>query len=380
MRRYSRYITENFASSALFITAGLTCVIWLTQSLRFVDMIVNRGLDILAFLYLTTMLLPSLLGFMLPIALGISVLYCYNRLIVDSELVVLKSIGLSRGQIAKPALLFALLMVVVGYMISLYLLPLSYRQYKDMQAFARDNYASLLLQEGVFNSPVDGLTVFIRERQSDGTLKGILVHDNRNPEKPVTMMAEEGRLVKTPQGPRFTLLKGNRQEIDHQEERLSFLAFDDYVLDISLYTSGKGVRMREAKERYMHELWSPEDQITSLQRAEFHMEAHGRLTWPLYNLALPLFSLAVLLGGQFNRRGNWRRHTVAVLGNLVIISLAVATNNFLIKHLQWVWLMYALPICVGGTCLFFIMHSPLKPPVPSGPTSADMATPATGGA
>ena len=114
MQQYSKYIMANLAGATLFIASGLTCVIWLTQSLRFVDLIVNRGLDMLAFLYLTTMMLPSLLGFLLPIALAISVMYTYHRLVADSELVILKSAGLSRWQLAKPAVVFAVAVALIG--------------------------------------------------------------------------------------------------------------------------------------------------------------------------------------------------------------------------------------------------------------------------
>lgn len=365
--RYSKYIIGQLGGATLFIASGLTCVIWLTQSLRFVDLIVNRGLDMLAFIYLTTMMLPSLLGFLLPVALAISALYTYHKLLADSELVVLRSAGLSRWQLARPAVWFATGIVLLGYAISLYLLPVSYGQYKDMQAFAKDNYVALLLQEGVFNSPVDGLTVFIRNRSSDGTLHGILVHDNRNPNAPVTMMAEEGQLVKTPKGPSFILKDGNRQEIDHEEERLSFLAFDDYVLDISLFAKEQRVRERDEKERFLGELLDPEEGVSPVRRAEFRAEAHQRLTWPLQNMALLLFVLAMLLAGQFNRRGNWRRYTVTLICVGMLLSAAVAVSNIVVKHPQLMWLMYALPI---GTCilsLYAIVRSPLERAVPPEP-------------
>jgi lipopolysaccharide export system permease protein len=357
----------QLAGATLFVASGLTCVIWLTQSLRFVDLIVNRGLDMLAFIYLTTMMLPSLLGFMLPIALAISTLYTYHKLLADSELVVLKSAGLSRWQLARPAVVFAVGIVALGYVISLYLLPVSYRQYKDMQAFARDNYASLLLQEGVFNNPVEGLTVFIRERNDDGTLEGILVHDNRDPDAPVTMMAEEGQLVKTPRGPSFILKNGNRQEIDHQEEQLSFLGFDDYVLDISLFTDAQGKRVRDDKERYLSELFYPEDDVTEVQRAEFRAEAHQRLTWPLQNMMLTLFVMSMLLGGQFNRRGNWKRYTVTLVSVGGMLATVVAISNIIVKHPGLIGAMYALPIVISVCSFYAIVRSPLERDVPSEP-------------
>jgi lipopolysaccharide export system permease protein len=207
---YTRYIVKTLSIPALLILCTLTSIIWLTQALRFIDLIVNRGLDFSTFFYLSLLLIPSLAIVVLPVSLFSAVILVYNKLIMDSELIVLKGAGLSKFDLAKPALIVALGATFIGYFMSLYLLPASYREFKDMQAFIRNNYASLLLQEGVFSSPVEGLTVYIQERQEDGMLKGILVHDGRIPDKPVTMMAQQGALVQTSNGPRFDLINGNR--------------------------------------------------------------------------------------------------------------------------------------------------------------------------
>lgn len=364
MYRYSKYIISNQAMATLFIAAGLTCIIWLTQSLRFVDLIVNRGLDTLAFVYLTTMLLPSLLGFMLPIAAAIGIIYTYHRLQNESELVILKSAGLSSWQLAKPALTFCLLVVAIGYSISLYLLPISYRQYSDMQAYARNNYVSLLLQEGVFNSPVDNLTVFIRERDASGNLRGIMVQDNRDPKRAITMLAEEGQLVNTPKGPSFILKRGDRQERDSKTGRLSFLGFDDYVLDISLFTKDQTVRQRDAKERFLKELLFPENTIKPTERAEFLTEAHQRLTWPLHNMSLPLFVLAMLLNARFNRRGNWKLYTTTLIGVGITLALVIGVSNFSVKHPECIVLMYLIPASVMFISFYSLARPPSEPFVP----------------
>ena len=105
--------------------------------------------------------------------------------------------------LAVPALFVASFITFIIYIISFYALPASYREFKDMQSFIRNNYASTLLQEGVFSTPVDRLTVYIESRDNEGILRGILVHDARDPERPITMMAQEGVLQQTPAGPRF---------------------------------------------------------------------------------------------------------------------------------------------------------------------------------
>jgi hypothetical protein len=79
----------------VLVTLTLTCAIWLTQSLRFIELIVNRGLSIGTFLYLTLLLLPSFLWLMLPISSRRGAVHL-QPLATDSELVVMRSAGLGR--------------------------------------------------------------------------------------------------------------------------------------------------------------------------------------------------------------------------------------------------------------------------------------------
>ena len=81
--------------------------------------------------------------------------------------------------------------------------------------------AAFLLQEGVFTQVSDDLTVYVRSRDPDGTLHGILVDDARDKNAHATIIAERGRLVEGPNGPRVLLESGSRQEIDRDTGRLN---------------------------------------------------------------------------------------------------------------------------------------------------------------
>jgi lipopolysaccharide export system permease protein len=361
MYRYSLYLMKNLAGPFLLITFSLTCIVWLMRALRFVDYIVNRGLSIGSFLYLTLLLLPSLLGFIAPAALFVAVLFSYHKLTMDSEMVVLRSAGLSRWQILRPALYFAGVVMLFGYVISLYLLPLSYRQFKDLQTYVRDNYASLLLQEEVFNTPVEGLTVFIAKREEDGTLKNILVHDGRIPSRPVTMMAEDAQLVQTPGGPRFYLRQGNRQEIDYENNRVSFLDFESYTLDISFYTKAAGDRTRDSKELFFSELMT-EDKIDENRRKQLLAEMHERLSWPLTTPVLVLIALTGLLTGEFNRRGQWRRIAFTIGGAIGFLGVFVAITGLVVKYPFAGIMLYGWLALVATVCLVMLLRDRVEAP------------------
>lgn len=341
VQRYQLYLARQILGPFLLVAAGLTAVIWLSQSLRFIDLIVNKGLSIGAFLYLGVLLMPSFLGVILPIALFCSLIFAFNRLTLDSELISLRAAGLGPWGIAGPALGIAAVVTIFVYAINLYFTPASYREFKERQFVIRGDFSSLLLQEGVFTPLGSGRTVYVRARGEGGTLLGILVHDEQNPDRPITMMAEQGELVASEDGPRFVLFKGNRQEIDREHGQLSLLYFDRYALDLAQLAEKPGQRWREPRERYVHELLNPgttEDDLRNM--GKFRAELHQRIVSPLYAFALTLIGLAALLTGEHNRRGQWRRILIAIGAALAVEAIGLALSNLIVKNSSLAGLFY----------------------------------------
>lgn len=355
MRLYNKYIIQSLFLPVIVITLALTGIIWLSQSLRFIDLIVSRGLDISTFLYLSSLLIPSLLIIILPIALFSAVLYTYNKLIADSELIVLRSAGLDRLSLALPAIIVAGVVTLFAYLISFYLFPASYREFKDTQVYVRDNYASVLLQEGVFSTPVKGLTVYVESRGENGMLGGILVHDSRNPERPATMMAQEGRLIQTDLGPRFELIKGSRQEVDRENGNLTVLEFDSYPFDLSVYTDVGEERWREPEERFLNELFFPTDASEKV-KGKLTAEGHHRIIWPLYNIILTLLALTSLFSGQFNRRGQWKRILASTVFAVLLVVIYMGLKSAAASSLTMVFLLYLSALSFLGGCFYVLIY------------------------
>ena len=371
MQAITRYILTQLFTAMVFVSLGLTLVVWLSQSLRWIGYIVNRGLPATTFFSFVALLLPSFLGVVLPIAAFCAVLFIYYKLIMDSELVVLRAAGLSQLQLARPALLLVVFVIAVGYSITLYFLPVSYREFKDLQSRIRNDYSAVLLREGTFNSISDGITVYVRSRSSEGELRGILVHNNRDPSKPVTMMAERGALVMSDSGPRVVMINGNRQQVERESGKLSLLYFDRYTVELAEFQDNVNTRWREPRERFLPELLFPSsNQNDQKYRNALIAEGHQRLVAPLYSLAFIMVALAALLSGEFNRRGQLRRVFVAVVcvGLLEVLSLAL--HDFSTRALQAIPAMYAAAILPSLASLFVLLRAPQRPMPALGPEEA----------
>ena len=121
--RIDRYIGSQLALALLLVTLGFVLLIWLTQSLRFIQIIVAHGLSPLVFIRLTSLLVPSFVATILPITCFIVVLFIYARLGGDRELTIMRGIGLSDFALARPALAVAAGSVLLGYVLNLGVVP-----------------------------------------------------------------------------------------------------------------------------------------------------------------------------------------------------------------------------------------------------------------
>jgi lipopolysaccharide export system permease protein len=299
----SRYLLGQLLGPVAILTLLLTGVIWLVNSLQFLDLVINRGQSAPTFLYLILLLLPSLLMLIMPIAYFFATLFTLQRLQSDSELVVMASAGFSLRQLAMPVLAAAGIVMVLTCASALYLAPLGQRALRDKVLDIRADMAGALLNEGDFNTPSQGLTVFIRRLGSNGEIRGILVHDNRDKLRPITYLAEKGVLAQTPAGTRLIMLDGTIETSGQGGKQLQVLHFQSDTINLDQFSGPARSTLRKIQERYLDELfWPPEkDGVTQKIRNQFFAEAHNRLSMPLYCIAFALIALAAVTRGRRQR-------------------------------------------------------------------------------
>ncbi|MEM6903290.1 MAG: LptF/LptG family permease, partial [Pseudomonadota bacterium] len=119
---YGYILGQLLVATGLILTT-LAVALWLTQSLRFLELAVNGGAGLTEFLALVLFTLPRFLTVLLPIAAGIGIVFVYNKLLNDSELVVMRAVGVSQWNLAQPGLLLSLLVLMVLLALHTYAQP-----------------------------------------------------------------------------------------------------------------------------------------------------------------------------------------------------------------------------------------------------------------
>ena len=119
MTQLFRYIFAQMFRTTSLVALVLLAVVWLSQSLGFIDMIVNQGLDAVNFLFMSSMMIPSFLSLILPVSVFVGVLLVYVRLLNDRELVVMCTSGLGQLRILNPAMAVATIVCIILDLFSL---------------------------------------------------------------------------------------------------------------------------------------------------------------------------------------------------------------------------------------------------------------------
>jgi lipopolysaccharide export system permease protein len=351
MTGLTRYMFRQALMVMLSICLVFSFAVWLVQALRLIDLIVNRGLSIGVFLHLAVLILPRFIDVVLPVAVFVAVVFIYNKLIAESELVVMRAAGVSPLSLAGPALFTGLVGAVLLYALALYFLPAANRSFKDLQFEIRNRYASVLLQDGVFNTISDRLMVYVKNRDENGELVSILIYDNRQPEKPITVFAERGAIANTPEGPRLLMVNGTRQQRDVETGHLSVLSFEKYTLELAELNDAPGVRDRQVDERYTSELiFNTDANDRPDWRRAVLVELNMRFAGPLAPLTMAALAVAALLTGEFNRRGQAQRVLLAVLLALFMEIVDIGLKNLAARSsvvLPLIYVNLGLPLVIS---------------------------------
>lgn len=353
MEVFDRYLLRHLTFATLFVAVTLAAVILLTQSLRFLELVLESGASGGTFWLLTMLAMPRFLEIILPIALMAAIVFVYNRMTMDSELVVMRALGRAPWRLARPAVVLSGTVAAILLLMTTWAAPLSLNAMQQLRQVVKAQYSSLLFRPGVFSDVVPGLTVFIRERSAAGELQGLMIHDTRESgQPPVTILAKRGGILFTPGGQQVVVYDGSRQDINPTSGVLNRLDFERYTIDLPDGTGPVRQRWREPQERTLWELFNPDalNERDMENRYEFMVEIHKRLVAPLMAPALALMALAFLLVGPIDRRGQGWRITLAIAGAVVVQGLYLGAFSLAQKSVGGLVLMYALVLLplLGG--------------------------------
>ena len=221
MVKLDRYMLSQFLILFGFFSLVLVAVLWINRGVSLFDQLISDGQSALVFLEFTALGLPKLIATVLPIATFAASVYVTNRMSSESELTVIQATGSGPFRLARPVLVFGLIVFFMASVLHHVLNPLSEQQLTVRQTEITQNTTAQLLTEGRFLHPSNGITFFTQTIEEDGTLRDVFLSDRRDPAEGVIYTAAKAYLIRNGAATTLIMVDGIAQRLTQETNRLS---------------------------------------------------------------------------------------------------------------------------------------------------------------
>ncbi|MRX51062.1 LPS export ABC transporter permease LptF [Paracoccus sp. S-4012] len=353
MPRIDRYILSQMTALFGFFALVLVSVYWLNRAVALFEQLIADGQTALVVLEFTALTLPHVIALVLPVAAFTAAAYGTNRLAGESELVAMQAAGMSPWRLARPVLVFGLMVALMVAILVHGLVPSARARLSARQDAVAEDVAARFLRAGSFQFPSRGVTLFIREIGADGTMHDLLFDDSRDPVRRLTYTADEARIVPSDRGPVLVMASGMAQEARpsaNGAERLAVTRFRDLTFDIGDLIGGGRRTGTDLRDYATHRLLAPDAALleaTGETPARARLEAHLRLAQPLLSPVAAVLGFALLLVGGYSRFGVGRQVVLSVLALIALQFASTAAENAA-EGDPSLWPVVYLPALIGA--------------------------------
>lgn len=363
MARIDRYFLAQLLVAFGFFALVLILVYWVNRAVVLFDQLIGDGQSMGTFLWFSALSLPGLISIVLPIAAFAAGVQVANRLTADSELIVLRATGASAFRMARPVLLFGLIVMAMMSALVHVLVPAAATEIDRQRNLIAQNATAQLLQDGQFVSPTDGVTFYVREITEAGELRDVFLSDGRARQDQQIFTAASAFLVRTDRGPQLVMIDGMVQTLDRESGRLSTTSFDELAYDLGTVMRLPDTDNRQSREVPTRELLSPTEALaaeTGRSAERLVAEAHERVAQSLLPVIGALLGFSALLVGQFSRFGVWRQ----ILGAIVLVIVIKGMEGAAAAQLATtpaLWPLAYLPTLTGAIFVLALLIWTVSP-------------------
>jgi len=348
-----RYFLREVVVPFILGIGVFTFILLIARMLKLVELVVNRSVPIFEIAKLFAYILPTFLEVTVPMALLLAVLLSFGRLSADSEIVALKTSGISLYQMVVPVIAFTLLVTLLALFLALYARPWGNSNLKKSLYEIAKTRASAGLRERVFNDDFAGLVIYVEHIEPPGDqLEGILIADARDPNQRNTVLARDGFLVGNEEAHIVTLrlLDGSIHTFLPGEKSYHKTDFTTYDVSLNLAVALARFSQREkdAQEMTLSELRNVIAQRTATGRSVNSelVELHRKFSLPFACLVFGL--VGVPLGVQPVRAVRSRSFSVSLALIFVYYLLLTAGEAMAEKGVLPAFIALWIPNVVFG--------------------------------
>ena len=229
-------------------------------------------------------------------------------------------------------------------------MPLSNKELRRIKLDFANNYASLAFKDNSFET-INNLTIYIKKKDKNNQLYGIMINDKRSLYNSMTITAQIGNVVIKENSVYLIMKNGTVQRYNYKKKNSEILRFDDYIYNLTNNKNSVADIKWKGKEKYFHELFYPEDDISQKEYGKIQSEIHERITYPIMSIVLTLLAITCILCKEFSRRDNAKNiFFTIILAILYMLSMIIIYDLIEVNSYYAILLYLIIIFCIIVCC------------------------------
>ena len=223
-----KYFFKESFKIFFVISLLLSILIWITQAARLLELITEFGNPITVYLKYIFLRFPKIYEDTFIISHIISIFFLFAKFESSKEINIYYLSGVNKLQIYKNCILFSFILLLFNLFVSVIIAPSSSFKGRELLGKSEFNLVNALVKKGNFNSPLDGLTIFVNNNDDKGNLEGIFIY-----EKNRTIIANKGEVISNNNNYYLKLINGITQEKNNNN--LNIIKFETTIFNFSKF-------------------------------------------------------------------------------------------------------------------------------------------------
>lgn len=286
IKRLHLYVFKEVLHPFLGSIVFFAFVFLLFQMLRLAEELIVNNASLSLVLKLLWALTVNFLPLGIPLAFLLGVLFAFARLSGDSEIVAMKSGGMSLSSITKPVFFMAIGVSMLSMLLNLNWAPWSEIAMRNALIKIGNRKFVSSISEGTFTSGFFNLIMFTEKvNHRIGKMEKVFIYDERDEKHPLTVISKTGEVIRVQSsdddlgGIVLQLQDGSIHQSDILNNNYNLANFATYQIyfDIPDTTGKFGYRPKMLK---IGELQNKRNQpnITDAEKRELETDLWRRLT------------------------------------------------------------------------------------------------------
>ena len=349
MKILRTYILKECIIPFLLSLVVLTCVFLLGNLIQLANLVINKGINPATIGQVFLLYIPVLLGYTLPIACLVSVIFTFSRLSADNEILAIRSSGVHLGGILTALCVVGIVVSLLAVVLNERIIPYAYHEQRKLLKNLGVKNPAALLEAGLFIHAFENQILFIH-RIEDNKMYNVTIYQPQ-PNRPTrTIIAKRGEFSAVPgkDQVKLKLMDGTSDEPNLENpENFYKLNFKNYFITLDLSKNQKEVE-KKPRGMTLQELREEIDKHERLlvDTAQLRTEYYRKITWSFASLIFILlgFPAAVIT----HRREKSANIVIAVAFAALYYLLSLGCEALSIQNIgPAAWVMWTPNILAG---------------------------------